>query len=173
MNEIIPIEEIQQRIFIIRGHRVMIDADLAVLFSVTTKRLNEQVRRNLNRFPPDFMFQLNEDEFENLRSHFATSRWGGRRYLPYVFTEYGAIMLANVLNSPVAVHAGIQVVRAFVKLRELLSTNKELTIKLKQLEGKIEKHDEEIHLIFKAIRQLMAPQEQKKRKIGFNREIEK
>ncbi len=119
------------------------------------------------------MFQLNEEEFENLKSHFATSRWGGRRYLPYVFTEHGAIMLANVLNSPGAVQASIQVVRAFVKLRELLSTNKELAIKLKQLEGKIEKHDEEIHLIFKAIRQLMAPPEEKKqRKIGFKREKE-
>ena len=170
MSEIIPIEEIQQRIFIIRGHRVMIDADLAVLYSVTTKRLNEQVKRNLKRFPSDFMFQLNEEEFENLKSHFATSRWGGRRYLPYVFTEHGAIMLANVLNSPGAVQASIQVVRAFVKLRELLSTNKELAIKLKQLEGKIEKHDEEIRLIFKAIRKLMATPERKQRKIGFKRE---
>ncbi len=148
----------------------MIDADLAVLYSVTTKRLNEQVKRNLKRFPSDFMFQLNEEEFENLKSHFATSRWGGRRYLPYVFTEHGAIMLANVLNSPGAVQASIQVVRAFVKLRELLSTNKELAIKLKQLEGKIEKHDEEIRLIFKAIRKLMATPERKQRKIGFKRE---
>jgi hypothetical protein len=170
MSEIIPIEEIQQRIFIIRGHRVMIDADLAVLYSVTTKRLNEQVKRNLKRFPSDFMFQLNEEEFENLKSHFATSRWGGRRYLPYVFIEHGAIMLANVLNSPGAVQASIQVVRAFVKLRELLSTNKELAIKLKQLEGKIEKHDEEIRLIFKAIRKLMATPERKQKKIGFRRE---
>jgi hypothetical protein len=172
MSEIIPIEEIQQRIFIIRGHRVMIDADLAVLYRVTTKRLNEQVKRNLKRFPSDFIFQLNEKEFENLRSHFATSGWGGRRYLPYVFTEHGAIMLANVLNSPGAVQASIQVVRAFVKLRELLSTNKELAIKLKQLEGKIENHDEEIRLIFKAIRQMMASPEEKKRKIGFEREKE-
>jgi hypothetical protein len=160
MREIVPIEEIQQRIFIIRGHRVMIDADIAVLYGVTTKRLNEQVKRNLKRFPSDFMFQLNEKEFENLRSHFATSSWGGRRYLPYVFTEHGAIMLANVLDSTGAVQAGIQVVRAFVKLRELLSTNKELAIKF----------DEEIHLIFKAIRQMMAPPEEKKMKIGFKRE---
>lgn len=173
MNEIIPIEEIQQRILIIRGHRVMIDADLAVLYGVTTKRLNEQVRRNLIRFPSDFMFQLNEEEFENMRSHFATSKWGGRRYLPFVFTEYGAIMLANILNSPGAVHASIQVVRAFVKLRELLSTNKEFAVKLKELEEKIEQHDEEIHLIFKAIRRLMVQPEEKKRRIGFLREKEK
>ncbi len=169
MSEIISLEGIQQKIFILRGHRVMIDADLAVLYGVTTKRLNEQVKRNLKRFPSDFMFQLNEKEIENLRSHFATTRWGGRRYLPYVFTEYGAIMLANVLNSTGAVEASIQVVRAFVKLRELLSTNKELAIKLKQLDGKIEKHDEEIRLIFKAIRKLIAPPEKKQSKIGFKR----
>ncbi len=116
------------------------------------------------------MFQLNEEEYESLRSQFATSRWGGRRYLPYVFTEHGAIMLANVLNSPSAVEASIQVVRAFVNLRKFLSTNKELSRKLKQLEGKFEKHDEEIELIFKAIRQLMKPSETKKRKIGFKRQ---
>jgi len=170
MNEIIPIDEIQQRILVIRGHRVMMDADLAIIYGVTTKRLNEQVKRNLKRFPSDFMFQLNEEEFENMRSHFATSRWGGRRYLPYAFTEHGAIMLANVLNSPSAVEASIQVVRAFVKLRELLSTNKELAGKLSQLEGKLEQHDEEIQIIFKAIRKLMKPLETKKRKIGFRRE---
>ncbi len=105
-----------------------------------------------------------------MRSHFATTRWGGRRYLPYVFTEHGAILLANVLSSPSAVEASIQVVRAFVNLRKLLSTNKELTLKFKQLEGKFEQHDEEIQLIFKTIRQLMKPPETKKRKIGFKRE---
>ena len=141
MSEIIPIEDIQQRIIIIRGHRVLINADLAMLYGVTTKRLNEQVKRNIKRFPSDFMFQLNEEESENLRSQFATSSWGGRRYLPYVFTEHGAIMLTNVLNSDVAVHASIQVVRAFVKLREILSTHKDLASKLVQLEQKIGKHD--------------------------------
>ena len=141
MSEIIPIEDIQQRIIIIRGHRVLINADLAMLYGVTTKRLNEQVKRNIKRFPSDFMFQLNEEESENLRSQFATSSWGGRRYLPYVFTEHGAIMLTNVLNSAVAVHASIQVVRAFVKLREILSTHKDLASKLVQLEQKIGKHD--------------------------------
>jgi len=170
MSTIIPIEQIQQKIYIIRGYMVMIDADLAGLYGVTTKRLNEQVKRNLKRFPSDFMFQLNEKEFEELRSHFATSRWGGRRHLPYVFTEHGTIMLANVLNSSGAVEASIQVVRAFVKLRELLATNKELAIQLQLLERKIEKHDQEIHLIFKAIRQLMIPPEKKKGEIGFKRE---
>ena len=150
----------------------MLDIDLADLYGVTVKRLNEQVKRNLNRFPSDFMFQVNEKEDQSLRSHFATLKKGRghhRKYLPYVFTEHGTIMLANVLNSTSAVEASIQVVRAFVKLRELLSTNKKLAIKLKQLDGKIEKHDEEIRLIFKAIRQLMAPPAPKRSRIGFKR----
>ncbi len=170
MIELIPIEEIQERIFMIRGHRVMMDSDLAIIYGVTTKRLNEQVKRNLKRFPLDFMFQLNEEEYESIRSQFATlkqSRGKHRKYLPYVFTEHGAIMLANVLNSPSAVEASIQVVRAFVNLRKLLSTNKELARKLKQLEGKFEKHDEEIELIFKAIRQLMKPRKQRSGKLVF------
>ncbi|MBI5057562.1 MAG: ORF6N domain-containing protein [Nitrospirae bacterium] len=119
------------------------------------------------------MFQLNEEEHQSLRSHFATLKKGRglhRKYLPYVFTEHGTIMLANVLNSPISVQASIQVVRAFVKLRQLLSTHKELAHKLIELERKIENHDEEIHTIFEAIRQLMAPPEPNKKKIGFMRE---
>jgi len=169
MSGIIPVEAIQEKILQIRRLRVMLDTDLAVIYGVTTKRLNEQVKRNENRFPPDFMFQLTEKEHENLRSQIATSSWGGRRYPPYVFTEHGAIMLANVLNSPLAVEASIQVVRAFVKIRAILSTHKELGLKLNQLENKLEKHDEDIHVIFEAIRQLMTPPEMPKRKIGFNR----
>ena len=133
MIELIPIEEIQERIFIIRGYRVMMDSDLAIIYGVTTKRLNEQVKHNIKRFPLDFMFQLNEEEYESLRSRFATlkqNRGKHRKYLPYVFTEHGAIMLANVLNSPSAVEASIQVVRAFVNLRKHLSTNKELASKM-------------------------------------------
>jgi len=173
MNEIIPIEVIQQKIFLIRGHKVMLDTDVADLYGVTVKRLNEQVKRNVNRFPQDFMFQLSEEENQSLRSHFATIKIGRghhRKYLPYVFTEHGTIMLANVLNSPTSVQASIQVVRAFVKLRQLLSTHKELTHKLIELERKIEDHDEEIHTIFETIRQLMASPEKKRPKIGFKRE---
>jgi len=173
MNEIIPIEVIQQKIFLIRGHRVMLDTDLADLYGVNVKRLNEQVKRNLKRFPPDFMFELNQEEHQSLRSHFATLKKGRghhRKYLPYVFTEHGTIMLANVLNSPISVQASIQVVRAFVQLRQILSTHKELAHKLIELERKIENHDEEIHTIFEAIRQLMSPSEPNKKKIGFLRE---
>jgi phage regulator Rha-like protein len=172
MNEIIPIEVIQQKIFLLRGHKVMLDTDLADLYGVTVKRLNEQVKRNVNRFPQDFMFQLSEEENQSLRSHFATLKIGRghhRKYLPYVFTEHGTIMLANVLNSPTSVQASIQVVRAFVKLRQILSTHKELAHKLIELERKIEDHDEEIHTIFEAIRQLMAPPEPNKKQIGFGR----
>jgi len=137
---------------------------------VGTKHLNEQVKRNKGRFPADFMFQLSIAEVEALRSQTATSkgRRGGRRYRPNTFTEHGAVMLATVLNSPVAVHASIQVVRAFVKLRELLSTHRELAKKLADLEKRIEEHDEEITAIFEAIRQLMEPPGKPSKRIGFH-----
>jgi ORF6N domain-containing protein len=137
---------------------------------VSTKRLNERVKRNKGRFPTDFMFQLSVEEAEALRSQTATSkgRRGGRRYRPYAFTEHGAVMLTTVLNSPVAVHASIQVVRAFVKLRELLSTHRELAKKLAELETRIEEHDEEITAIFEAIRQLMEPPNKPSKRIGFH-----
>ena len=175
MNSIIPAEHIERKIYLIRGHKVMLDNDLAELYGVPTRRLNEQVRRNMTRFPADFMFQLTTEEAENLRSQFATSSsvHGGRRYLPYVFTEQGVAMLSSVLNSDRAVQVNIAIMRAFVKLREMLSTNKELAHKLAQLERKIEKHDDEIKLIFDAIRELMRPPEPKKRKIGFRRDVEK
>ena len=124
---IVPVERIESRILLIRGHKMMLDSDLAELYRVSTKRLNEQVKRNKGRFPADFMFQLTVDETRALRSQFATSNRGrgGRRYRPFAFTEHGAVMLASVLNSPVAVQASIQVVREFVKLREMLGTHKE------------------------------------------------
>ena len=159
---------VEDRIFMIRGHRVMFDRDLAELYGVSTKRLNEQVRRNIKRFPGDFMFQLENKEVMNLRSQFATSSWGGKRYLPYVFTEQGVAMLSSVLNSERAVQVNIVIMRAFVKIREILSTNKELAHKLIELERKIDKHDKDIGLIFEAIRQLMEPPPEKpKRLIGF------
>lgn len=132
----IPGERIEQVILLIRGQKVMLDRDLAELYGVTTKRLNEQVSRNKDRFQEDFMFRLTKEEFTNLRSQFVTSRWGGRRYHPNAFTEHGAVRLASVLNSPIAVEASVQVVRAFVRLREMLASNKDLARKLAILENK-------------------------------------
>ncbi len=172
MKSLIPQEIIEQKILLIRGHRVILDRDLAKLYGVDTKRLNEQAKRNIQRFPEDFMFQLTKEESEFLRSQFATLKVGRgqhRKYLPYVFTEHGAIMAASVLNSKRAVEMSIRVVRTFIKLRQLLTTHKELAYKLSELERKIEKHDTEIQAIFEAIRQLMAPVTQKpKRHIGFH-----
>ena len=172
-NALVPIEHIAQSILILRGQRVLLDSDLAALYGVPTKRFNEQVKRNLGRFPPDFMFQLSEEEVEILRSHFATSRsgWGGRRYAPHAFTEHGAIMAAMILSSPYAVDMSVYVVRAFVQLRELLTSNKELALRLDDLEARISRkltdHDDAITAILKTIRQLMNPPEPKRRPIGF------
>jgi hypothetical protein len=167
---LIPAERIEKAILLLRGHKVILDADLAELYGVTTARLNEQVKRNRERFPDDFMFRLTRPEFDNLMSQFATSssRWGGRRKLPLVFTEHGAVMAANVLNSRVAVAASIQVVRAFVRLREILASHKDLARKLEELE---KKYDKKFQVVFEAIRQLMAaPPEPPKRHIGFARD---
>jgi hypothetical protein len=161
---------IEPKIFMIRGHRVMLDRDLAELYGVKPIRLREQVKRNINRFPEDFMFQLDEKEAKLMVSQNAIPSWkhfGG--YLPYVFTEQGVAMLSTVLNSDRAIQVNIAIMRAFVKLRQILSTHKELAYKLKELEHKIEKHDEDIQTIFEAIRQLMAPPPIKpKPQIGFH-----
>lgn len=147
----------------------MLDKELAKLYGVSTKRLNEQVKRNVKRFPEDFMFQLTWEEAESSRSQFATLKKGRNiKYLPYAFTEQGVAMLSGVLNSERAVQVNIAIMRAFVRLRQILSTNKELAHKLAQLERKTEKHDTEIRAIFEAIRQLMAPPERPKRKIDFH-----
>ncbi len=162
-------EVIEQKIYLIRGQRVMLDKDLANLYQVPTKRLNEQVKRNKRRFPKDFAFLLTQQETAILRSQFATSRWGGQRYLPYAFTEQGVAMLSSVINSERAIQVNIAIMRAFVKLRQILSANKELAAKLKELEQRIENHDTEIHAIFEAIRQLMTPPpNMPKRRIGFH-----
>ena len=139
MKSVVPTERIEQSIFLVRDQKVMLDADLARIYGVTTTRLNQQVQRNRDRFPKDFMFQLTKREFSNLMLQIATSSsaYGGRRKLPYVFTEHGAIMLASVLNSTIAVRASLQVVRAFVRLREMLATNKELAQKLTELDHKL------------------------------------
>jgi phage regulator Rha-like protein len=162
--------KIESRILTIREHRVMLDSDLAELYGVSTRRLNEQVKRNQHRFPADFMFQLTKSEARALRSQFATSKAGrgGRRYRPYAFTEHGAIMVASVLNTRRAVEVSVYVVRAFVRLREMLSTHKELARKLSELEKRIQGHDEEIVLLFEAIRKLMEPPGKPRKRIGFH-----
>lgn len=167
---LVPIEQISSSILFFRGQRVLRDSDLAALYGVTTKRFNEQVRRNLARFPADFMFQLTAEEVTGLRSQIATSNVGrgGRRYAPYAFTEHGAIMAATILNSPLAVEMSVYVVRAFVQLRDVLGSNKELTRRLDELERKLASHDQAITGVLKAIRELMSPPpEPRRRGIGF------
>ncbi len=167
---VIPLEEIEQRILTVRGQKVMLDSGLAGLYGITTKRLNEQVRRNRGRFPEDFMFRLTKEEAAGLRSQNATSRpgRGGRRYLPYAFTEHGAIMLANVLNTPRAAEVSVYVVRAFVRLRQLMVANKEVSAKLAELERRVSGHDEAIQSLVTAIRRLMeSPPSAPRKRIGF------
>lgn len=178
-NDLLPLETITQHILVLRGQKVLLDSDLAALYGVETRRLNEQVRRNLERFPEDFIFEVNAEEMTNLKSHFATSSWGGRRKLPLAFTEHGAIMAATVLKSPRAVEVAVYVVRAFIRLRELVISNKELAQRLDELESKADlievKHDNfehntrvQLKQVFEAIRELSAPPEApKKRAIGF------
>ena len=160
-------EVLEGKIFMIRGHKVMLSTDLAELYVVEPRVLVQAVKRNTERFPADFMFQLTNQEVINLKSQFVISSWGGSRANPYAFTEQGVAMLSSVLRTKRAVQVNIAIVRAFVKLREMLSTSKELACKFAELERKIERHDEEIKAIFDAIRQLMATPEPKKKKIGF------
>jgi len=170
MKSIVPLEVIEQKILLIGGRKVMLDSDLAALYGVTIKRLNEQVRRNLKRFPQDFMYQLSAEEYESLRSHFATLKVGRgthRKYLPYVFTEQGIAMLSSVLNSDRAIEVNIQIMRTFVKLREMMSSHKDLARKLSELE---KKYDGQFQIVFEAIRQLIEVEESPKRKIGFIKE---
>jgi len=165
----VPAGKIERSIHLIRGERVLLDSDLAQLYGVETGMLNRAVKRNSDRFPADFMFQLTADEAEDLRCQIGTSKKGrgGRRYLPFAFTEQGVAMLSSVLKSQRAIQVNVAIMRAFVKLRQVLSTHKELAVKLNELERKIEKHDESIEVIFEAIRQLMTPSERPRKKIGF------
>ena len=168
-NLAVPQEIIEQKICLIRGQRVMIDRDLAELYGVETKHLNRQVKRNIERFPGQFMFRLTKDEKEQLVTNW--HRFNSLKHtssLPYAFTEHGVAMLASVLNSKQAIRLSIFIIETFIKLRNLIKNHKELTFKLAQLEQRIEKHDTEIHAIFDAIRQLMAPPEKPKRRIGFH-----
>jgi len=167
-------KEIENKIYLVRGQKVMLDNDLAELYEVDTKRLNEQVKRNIDRFPKDFMFQLNEKEVDILRSQIATSSsWGGRRTLPYVFTEHGVLMLSSVLNSPRAVQVNIRIMRIYVKIRELISLNKDILFKLEKIEKNISRHDEEIQLVFKYLKQLLNNPDPPRKKIGYKTAREK
>jgi hypothetical protein len=169
-----PVEQISRSILILRGQRVILDRELAAIYGATTKRLNEQVKRNRDRFPEDFMFQLTAEEVEHSRSQFATLNTGrgqNIKYRPFAFSEHGAIQAANILNSPRAIAMGVYVVRAFVQLRELLASNTALARKLNELEGKLKNHDEAITAILSAIRELMNPPAPKRRGIGFTADI--
>lgn len=177
MKELIPTEIIEKKIYFIRGEKAMLDSDLSELYGVTTKRLNEQVKRNSDRFPADFAFQLTSEEWANLkalniesnRSQIATGSQKHRdpRFLPWVFTEHGAIMAATVLSSKQAVAMSVYVVRTFIRLRQMLATHKDLARKLADME---KRYDSQFKVVFDAIRQLMTPPEKPKRKVGFRRE---
>ena len=168
MNAIVPVEIIEKKILLIRGKRVLLDSDLAEMYGVEVKHLKRQVRRNIDRFPPAFMFELSKEEYQSLRRQFGTFKKGEHvKYLSYAFTEQGVAMLSSVLKSKKAVQVNIAIMRVFVKLREILSTHKELAHKLSLLERRIEKHDKEIRGIFEAIRHLMAAPVKPKRRIGF------
>jgi hypothetical protein len=163
-----PVEDVVRSIRLIRGERVMLDSDLAGLYGVETRVLVQAVKRHRARFPADFMFQLTQEEFASLRSQFVTSkRWGGRRYAPYAFTEQGVAMLSSVLNSPRAILVNIEIMRAFVRMRQMMTSHADLARKIAALE---QKYDARFAVIFEAIKKLMAPPEPKKTRIGFRSE---
>ncbi|MEK6197281.1 MAG: ORF6N domain-containing protein [Desulfobacterales bacterium] len=170
MTDLIPVENITSKIFMIRGFKVMLDRDLADLYGVNTKALKQAVKRNIDRFPSDFMFKLNKEEFTHWRSQIVTSSSGDRmglRYAPMAFTEQGVAMLSSVLNSKRAIDVNIAIMRAFVKMREMLATNKEFSGKLKIIEDQLAEHDEQFQMVFEVIKQLLTEEEKPKQRIGF------
>ncbi|WP_353079872.1 ORF6N domain-containing protein [Flavobacterium sp.] len=168
-NSIIPNEVISDKIYFIRNQKVMLDKDLAGLFDVETKRINEQVRRNSLKFPEHFMFQLNENEYEILKSQFATSSWGGTRKLPYVFTEHGILQLSNVLKSERATQMSIKIIEVFIEMREYLIQNLSLRNEIEEIRKKLNNHDKNIELVFNYLDELMEKQEntEPRKKIGY------
>ena len=164
MKSLVPLDVIEKKILLIAGQKVMLDSDLAELYGVETKALVRAVKRNSERFPVDFMVQLTKEEFDNLKYHFGTSRWGGRRYLPYAFTEQGIAMLSSVLSSKRAIQVNIEIMRAFVKLREMIASHKDLVRKLAGLE---KKYDGQFQIVFEAIRQIIEVEDKPRKKIGF------
>ena len=168
-------QKILNRIYLVRGQKIMLDEDLAEMYKVETRRLNEQVKRNINRFPKDFMFTLTQKEYENLKSQNATSSWGGRRKLPNAFTEQGVAMLSGVLNSDVAIAVNIRIIRVFTKLREYTLTHKEILLQLTRLEKEVKGNSRDIENIFMVLKELIEKQHKPmppRRKIGFIREKE-
>jgi len=168
----IPDELVMNKIYLIRGQKVMLDRDLAELYAVETKVLNQAVKRNSERFPADFMFQLTKKDFENLKSQFVTSSWGGVRKMPFAFTEQGVSMLSSVLKSERAIRVNIQIIRIFTRMREIIMTHKDILLQLEKIERKLAGHDEDITLIFQYLKQLLSPPQPARRKIGFNRKDE-
>lgn len=163
----VPDEVIINKIYLIRGQKVMLDKDLALLYNVSTGNLNKAVKRNPKRFPKDFMFQLTNEEFKNLIFQNGTSSWGGTRKMPFAFTEQGVAMLSGVLNSDTAIDVHVRIIRLFAKLREMLLTQKDILLKLEQLENKVSSHDENIQMIFEALKQLLHPPQVPRKRIGF------
>ena len=173
-NTLIPDEVIMNKIHIFRGSKVMLDRDLADLYEIETKQLKRAVRRNISRFPDDFMFELSPDEFNNLRSQFGTSSWGGARYVPMAFTEHGVIMLASVLNSERAIQVNIQIVRIFTRMREILASHKGLLLKLEKIALKLAEHDDQFLVIFEYLKKLEQAkhqmlEQQNRKRVGFKR----
>ena len=166
---IVPVERIYKSILLMRGHKVILDRELASLYGVETRVLVQAVKRNIERFPADFMFQVNEEEFENLRRHFGTSSWGGRRYRPYAFTEQGVAMLSSVLRSKRAIDVNIAIMRTFVKLREILATNVALRRKIEAMERR---YDEQFKYVFKILSEMVMVEAKPKSQIGFLTEAE-
>jgi phage regulator Rha-like protein len=167
MTDLIPVENITSKIFMIRGQKIMLDKDLAELYGVETRVLKQAVKRNNERFPEDFMFSLTNQDVRNLTSQIVISSWGGSRHPPMTFTEQGIAMLSTVLNSKRAIQVNIAIMRAFVKMREILVTNKEFSEKLKIMEEQLAEHDEQFRVVFEAIKQLLKEDEKPKKKIGF------
>lgn len=160
-------EVVMNKIYLIRGQKVMLDMDLAELYGVETKQLKRAVKRNDDRFPADFMFELNNEEFENLRSQSGTSSWGGVRYAPMAFTEQGVAMLSSVLNSKQAIAVNIQIIRVFTKMRQMLIAHKDILLKLEKLERQVSRHDNDFKLVFKYLKELLNPKVEPRREIGF------
>lgn len=163
----IPSEVIASKIYLVRDKKVMLDSDLAELYQVETKRLNEQVKRNLSRFPEDFMFQLSTDEWNNLKSQNATSSWGGRRTNPFVFTEHGVLMLSSVLNSERAIEVNIKIMRVYNEIKEMLLTHKDLLLKMEAMEKRVSRQDDKILQIFNYLKQFIQDQTKPRKEVGY------
>jgi len=167
MEHILNEEMIVSKIYFIREQKVMIDKDLAALYQVETKAFNQAVKRNINRFPEDFMFQITQEELENIQSQIETSSWGGARYLPYAFTEQGVAMLSSILKSERAIQVNIQIIRLFTKMRQLILSNKELLLRMSEIEKKVVASEEDIKVIFSYLRELLQSPQPERNKIGF------